>query len=297
MFDSYYRPASLEEALSILEEYQGRARVVAGGTDLILLLQNHKISVRALVDITRIAPLRKIEEEDGVVRIGSLITHTEAAASPLLRKRVPFFSEAAESIGSLQIRNIGTVGGNIINAQPAADAALALLALGASCKVVSKMGEREAPLSSFYRSQGGTTLDPGREILTEISFVSPGKNGGAGAFMRLARRKAVTLPVFNTAVVLQPGEEGGNLEAARIVMGPVALTPFRAKGAEKVLTANSPGEESFKEAAQAAADEARPRDSYFRGSSLYRKKLTRVMVFRALAKAWGSLENRGSFHG
>ncbi len=293
MYDNYYQPASLEEALSILEENRGRARVVAGGTDLILQLHNREVSVRLLVDLTRITQLRQIGEENGLIKIGSLATHTDVATSPLLQSSVSFLSEAAGSIGSLQIRNVGTVGGNIINAQPAADAAVALLALDAVCKVVSATGEREVPLAALYRPEGGTTLDPGREILTEIFFASPGKQGGAGAFMRLARRKAVSLPVFNTAVVLWPGEKKKSLSAARIVMGPVARVPFRAREAERVLTGNSASEECFRQAAQAAAGEARPRDSHFRGSSLYRKKLTQVMVFRALVKAWDNFEKRG----
>lgn len=293
MFEQYYQPASLEEALSLLEEHRGRARVVAGGTDLILQLLNREISVRALVDLTRITKLRQIGEENGLIKIGSLATHADVATSPLLQSSASFLSEAAGSVGSLQIRNVGTVGGNIVNAQPAADIAVALLALDAVCKVVSKAGEKEVPLAALYRPEGGTTLDPGREILTEIFFASPGVKGGTGAFMRLARRKAVALPVLNTAVVLWPGEKKRGIRVARIVMGPVARLPFRAREAERVLTDNPAEEQYFRQAAQAAAGEARPRDSRFRGSSLYRKKLTQVMVFRALVKAWDNLENRG----
>lgn len=297
MFEQYHQPASLEEALSILGEYSGQARVVAGGTDLILQLFNREISVRALVDLTHIAALRQIGRENELIKIGSLATHTDLATSPLLQKVVPFLAEAAGSVGSLQVRNVGTVGGNIINAQPAADAAVPLMALGAVCKVVSTTGEREVPLTALYRPEGGTTLDPGCEILTEIRFVAPGGKGGAGAFMRLARRKAVTLPVFNTAVVLWPDEEKKRIDTASIVMGPVARIPFKAGAAEKVLVGSPAGEHSFRQAAQVAADEARPRDSRFRGSSLYRKKLTRVMVFRALVKAWDNLKNGGQFYG
>jgi carbon-monoxide dehydrogenase medium subunit len=293
MFEKYYKPVSLEEALSRLDDSRGRARIIAGGTDLVLQLQNREIVLDAVVDITAIEQLRYIREEGGMIKIGALTTHSDMAGSPLLKRSASLLSEAAGNVGSLQIRNVGTVGGNVINAQPAADTAVALMALDAMARVVSTAGERQVPLGELYRPEGGTALDPGREIVTEFSFYPPANGGGSGAFNRLARRKAVALPVFNTAVVIWTDQDQSYLTDARIIMGPVARIPFRAREAEKVLTGNPPGEHYFRLAAAQAAGEAKPRDSYLRGSAAYRKKLAQVMVLRALTKAWDGLEKRG----
>jgi len=290
MFKAYFKPASLEEALSILEDYKGKARIIAGGTDLILQLMNKEILLEALVDISHLRQLRYIREENGQVKVGACSTHTDLCESPLLQEKVPLLSEAAGSVGSLQIRNVGTVGGNIINAQPAADTAVALMALNATVKVVSPSGEKQMPLEELYSPAGGSTLNPCREILTEIAFAPLLKNKAGGAFERLARRKAVALPIFNTSVVIWSEENKKTLTQARIIMGPVALVPFRAKKAEEALRGCFPGRESFLRAAELAADEAKPRDSRFRGSAAYRKEAARVMVFRALTKAWDILK-------
>lgn len=295
MIGKYFKPASLEEALSILDDFQGKARVIAGGTDLVLQFMHKEIVLDAVVDISFLKQLRYISEDGGKVRIGALSTHTDLAESPLLQKKASLLSDAAGSVGSLQIRNVGTVGGNLVNAQPAADTAVALLALDAAAKVVSFSGEKQVPLADLYRPEGGSTLDSRREILTEITFSPLGESkAAAGVFGRLARRKAVALPVFNTAVVIRSEVDQNSLSDARIVMGPVDRLPFRAREAEQFLRSSFPAEDIFRQAACMAAGEANPRDSQFRGSAAYRKKLAQVMVFRALVSAWNMiLRNRG----
>jgi CO/xanthine dehydrogenase FAD-binding subunit len=293
MIGRYYKPASLEEALAILHDFRGKARVIAGGTDLVLQLMQKGLSLDAVVDITNLKQLRFISEGETKIRVGALSTHTDLAESSLIRRKASLLSDAAGSVGSLQIRNVGTVGGNIVNAQPAADTAIALLALDALVKVISISGEKRVPLAALYRPGGGSSLDPRREILTEIIFMPLKKDKAAGVFGRLARRKAVALPVFNTAVTIWSGEDKNILSDVCIAMGPVARVPFRAREAEKFLRGNPPGENIFQQAAGIAADEARPRDSQFRGSADYRKKLARVMVFRALSRTWEIIENTG----
>lgn len=293
MFRKYYRPESLAESLGILESYAGRARVIAGGTDLVLQLMQKETVLDAVVDISLVQDLRYIHEENDQIKIGAVSTHTDLSTSPLLREKVAFLAEAANSIGSLQIRNVGTVGGNIVSAQPAADTAIPLMALDAVVTIASARGVRELPLSEMYHASGGTVLDFTSEILTEISFYPPGYAAGAGSFGRVAKRKAVSLPVFNTAVIIYPDARKKVLANARIVMGPVARTPFRARKAEDVLVGNPPVEEYFRQAAQIAAGEANPRDSYFRGSAEYRKKLAQVIVLRNLLKAGDRLSMTG----
>lgn len=285
MFRKYYRPKNLSEALAILSDYGGRARVMAGGTDLIVQLSRGDISFDAVVDITRIKELRYIIEEDGI-KIGALATHTDLSESILIKQKAPYLAEAAGEVGSLQIRNVGTVGGNIVNAQPAADTAIPLMALNAVATIVSATGARQLPLEKLYHPDGGTMLDPTCELLTEISFHSPKDMGGNGAFGRVAKRKALALPVFNAAVVLLPSINKDGIKDARIVMGPVARFPFRAGKAEKLLEESPPEENIFREAAITASHEAQPRDSVFRGSSVYRKKLVQIIVYRNLIKAW-----------
>ncbi|MEW5921912.1 MAG: FAD binding domain-containing protein [Bacillota bacterium] len=143
MFRKYYRPQSIAEALVILADYEGRARVLAGGTDLMLQLKQGEISFEAAVDITAIKELRYITEENDSIKIGALSTHTDLAQSPVLHKKALFLADAARSVGSLQIRNVGTVGGNVVNAQPAADTAVPLMALNAVVTVVSPGGVRQ----------------------------------------------------------------------------------------------------------------------------------------------------------
>lgn len=285
MFRKYYKPGDVDEALAILAEYRGRARVLAGGTDLVLQLKKKELAVEAVVDITGITELRYIREESGEIKIGALATHSDLSSSPLLRLKAPFLAEAAESVGSLQIRNVGTIGGNVVNAQPAADTAIPLLALDAIATVASPEGIRQLPFEELYLPGGGSAVDPAREIVLEFSFIPPGNAGGAGSFGRVARRKALCLPVFNTAVVLFPDALKEKIAGVRLAMGPVAPVPIRARKAEKILLERIPEDKTYREAAQAAAEEAAPRDSVFRGSSWYRKKLAEAVIYRNLKKA------------
>lgn len=294
MVGRYYKPASLEEALAILDDSRGKARVIAGGTDLVLQLMHREIVSDAVVDISNLRQLRFISADETKIRVGALSTHTDLAESSLIRKKASLLSDAAGSIGSLQIRNVGTVGGNLVSAQPAADTAVALLALDAEVKVITVSGEKQVPLAGLYRPGGGSSLDSCREILTEITFMPLEKGKAAGVFGRLARRKAVALPVFNTAVTIRSGADNSCLSDVRIAMGPVARVPFRAREAENFLRGSSPGRSIFQQAAGIAADEAVPRDSQFRGSAVYRKKIARVMVFRALSRAWEIIGNMGA---
>lgn len=288
MFYQYYRPLSIDDALNILEMHEGRARVLAGGTDLVVQLNRREITFEAAVDITAINEMRYIREEGDRIKIGALATHTDLAESPLLLKKAPFLADAARSIGSRQIRNVATVGGNIVNAQPGADTAVTLLALDAVATLLSPAGTRQVPCSALYHPGGGSTVNPTREILVELTFYPPLYSGGSGSFGRVARRKALALPVFNTAVVIRSSSKT-RLDDARIVMAPVAPIPFRAREAESVLLNNTLDENTFREAAAVASREANPRDSVFRGSSVYRKKLAGVIVYRTLVEAWKNM--------
>lgn len=284
LWQEYFIPETLPEALAILGRYGGAARVIAGGTDLILQLRKKEVGAAALVDLTRLAELRYIREEEGLIKIGALTTHDELANSGLLREKAAVLAQAAASVGSPQIRKVGTVGGNLVNAQPAADTAVALLALDAHVRIVGPEGEREQPLAALYAGVGQSTVDPTREIVAEIAFAIPSAPAGS-AFERLAKRKALALPILNAAAVVALDEDKKRCRQVRIAVAPVAPAPWRAEAAEAELAGKELDEETIRRAAEAAAAQAQPRDSKLRGSAAYRKEMVKVLVARALRRA------------
>ena len=278
---AYQRPKDIAEALQFLEEAGGRGRVIAGGTDLVLQVKRGENHADVLVDITGIQGLKKIEEEDGWIRIGALVTHAEIAKSPLIRSEAQALSEGCGQVGSPQIRNMGTLAGNIISAQPAADGAIPLMALESEIKVVSKSSERWMPLEAAYRGIGRSAVDATREIVTEIKFKKLGKSEATGYF-RMARRKALTLPSLNGAVAILFDPSLSRMEKARIALGPVADRPYRARRAEAYLESAEVSPESIAEAGRIASEEADPRTSLLRGSGTYRKAMVRLYLTRTI---------------
>ena len=280
----YLVPASLEEALEMLARYGGRARVVAGGTDVVPALRRREYQVEALVDITRLPGLDRIEQQGRTIHIGALVTHAQAAASTLLRERAGLLARGCGAVGSPQIRNVGTLAGNLVSGQPAADASIPLLALGAEVTVVSAQGQRRLPLGEFFLDLGRTALDPGREILTRISFPALGPGQG-GSFQRLAKRKALTLPMLVCAVKVSLDESRRVVREAAVALGPVAPVPWREPHCEEFLRGAPVNPETIGRAAELAAEHSDPRDSLLRGSRRYRQEMVKVLVRRALEQA------------
>ena len=290
-WEKYFRPQTIPEALKILEEFQGKARLLAGGTDLILQIRNRETEPKALVDITRIPGLDEIKLEDGVIKIGALVTHAQVAQSPLLREKALALSEGASQLGSPQIRNLGTVAGNIVSGQPGADTTIPLLALDAKVKVKSTQGERTVPLTEFFLDTGKTVVDSTREMVTEI-FFSPLAEDESSVSLRLARRKALALPILTVSVVVSADMKQKKFNRVRIALGPVAPTPFRAREAEQMLASASIADGVIKEAARKAAQEANPRTSLLRGSEEYRREIIANLVERGIRKGLERLEVR-----
>lgn len=288
-WEEYLVPGSLDEALEMLERYRGAARVIAGGTDIVPATRKGATGIKALVDITRIPGLNAIRLDGETVKIGPLVTHTEVALSGLIRKRGMALAEGASRLGSPQIRNIATVAGNILNAQPGADTLIPLLALDGSVTIRGRQGERSIPLAELFTGVGRTTIDSTKEIVTEISFPGLGK-GEASAAMRLAKRKTLVLPILTVAVVVGTDPGAKTFTKVHIAVGPVATTPFRCKAAEEILAGNPVGEEVIRKAAADAAKAANPRTSLIRGTSEYRKAMVAVLVERGIATALKRLE-------
>ncbi|MGB4503310.1 MAG: FAD binding domain-containing protein [Syntrophaceticus sp.] len=282
MLQEYYLPNSVQDALLLLKENNGKARIIAGGTDLIIDHQAEKVTADAFIDISNIDELKKIEFTDGVISIGAAVTHNQVAKSQLIQEHAFALALAARSVGSLQIRNIATVVGNVTNAQPAADTAVALVALGAEAEINSVSGVEYVPIENMYAGIGKSTVDSTSQLVTRIRFAAPQSHQGT-SFVRLCQRKALALPMLNVAAMVSI--KGDQFEWVRLVMAPVGVGPVRAIEAEKFLKESPVTDEVVENAAQLALENANPRSSMVRGSREYRMGVLPVLVKRALATA------------
>jgi carbon-monoxide dehydrogenase medium subunit len=290
MWQAYLFPKTIEETLRLLADWAGEARVIAGGTDLVLQLKRGERQTACLIDISRITALRSIAEADGLVTVGAAVTHAEAAASPLIQKYAPVLSQAAAEVGSPEIRNVATLGGNVVNAQPAADAALALLALDAEAEIVGAEGSHWVPLSDLYGGAGVSTVDSSAELLRGFRFQVPALRLPSGqtvqvgsAYRRLGKCKSIALPVLCAATIVRL--EGERFVSAAISLGPIAPRPYRAGIAEASLVGRPATAGSIARAATMARQEARPRDSLLRCAKVYREAMVSVLVQSTLEQA------------
>jgi carbon-monoxide dehydrogenase medium subunit len=232
------------------------------------------------VDISAIEELKGIGEEGGWIRIGAGVTHGEVAGSGLIQREARSLAQGCSRVGSPQIRHMATLVGNVVSGQPAADGAIPLMALEAKLKVVSQSGERWVAMADAYRGVGLSAVDATREVVTEVRFRKLKVPGGTG-FFRMARRKALALPILNGAVSLSFDGQGNRIEKARIAIGPVAERPFRPRRAEAFLESGDASPESVREACRIASEEANPRTSV-RGSAFYRKEMVKVNLVRTI---------------
>jgi carbon-monoxide dehydrogenase medium subunit len=295
MWNEYVSASSIDEVVRILAELGERARIVAGATDLILELERGvRKGIETLVDVTRIPDLDCITlDEEEIIHLGPLVTHNHCVASKLLRERAYPLARAAWEVGAPQIRNRGTVAGNLVTASPANDTITPLMALGAWVTLKSSSGERRVPLSEFYTGVRKTVLRPD-EMLVDIAFPAM-KENQRGAFMKLALRRAQAISVVNVALVLTldlSGQSPARVTAAAITMGAVAPTIIHASEAESYLTGKELTAEVIPQAAVLAAKAARPIDD-IRGSAQYRLAMVRVMTLRGLRAIADGQEQAG----
>ena len=276
----YRTPKTLREACDLLWNYREEAKIIAGGTDLVIGLRRGDLKPRCLIDITGIEEIRRIEEKDGVIAIGAGATHSELASSALIRRFGGALSEAASSVGSPQIRNLGTVGGNIVNASPAADTVPPLVVLNATGKVVSKEGEREVALDQLFNGPYESSLKS-YEILVQVKFPKLSSSAKSG-FIRLARRDAMAIARMSVAVVLY--KEKGCIRDLRISVGSVTPRPQRMSDAETVLEGKVPEEEGLRLAAQQIS-ETMVRQSGVRPTTSYKRPVVEALFIRAMRKA------------
>lgn len=282
MWREYVYPETIDEALSLLAERAGQARVIAGGTDLVLQLQRGEQQATRLVDITRIKALETISETDGLITVGAAVTHAQLATSPLILERAPILAQAAAEIGSPEVRSQATIGGNVVNAQPAADTALALMALDAEAEIVGSSASRWLKLVDLYKGAGVSVVDSTSELVRAFRFRPPAGATGA-AYRRLGKCKSIALPVLCAATVVQL--KGDRFSGCAIALGPVAPHPLRATTAEAWLVGREASADSVARAVSLAREEADPRDSLLRCAKEYRQAMVGVLVQSTLDQA------------
>jgi dihydropyrimidine dehydrogenase (NAD+) subunit PreA len=269
-------PSSLEEAVSLLKTYTPYVRVLAGGTDLLVRMKQGQEEPRYLVDIRNVKDLDFIEVMNGAVRIGSATKLSEIENSEIVKEELPVLHEAVGFMGLEEIRKVGTIGGNLCNASPAADTAPALLVLDAKVVATGPNGKREIPMEEFFVGPGRTSLKP-EELLAEILIPRPPKGAGT-SFLKAARTKTDIAKV-NVAVYLI--QRDGVVDACRIALGAVAPTPVRVRKAEEALVGKELSDEAIKRAAQIVPSEIRPITD-IRATAKERREISKVLTKRAL---------------
>ncbi len=277
-------PGTLQEACSLLTKYKEQARVIAGGTDLLVKMKDREIKPRYLIRVKQIPHLDYIERDGtGGIKIGALATLHAVQISPLIREQCDILAQAIDQMASPQIRTLATIGGNLCNAVPSADTAPPLLALGAKLKLVNAKGERIIPLTEFFVGPEETVLDDG-ELLAEIQVSTPAVNSG-GVYIKHTLRRALDLAIVGVAAMVTLDSAKGVCQDICIALGAVAPTPVRAGSAESIIKGKSFDETLIGRAAQAAAETARP-ISDIRSSADYRSEMVSVLTRRAISQAW-----------
>ena len=290
MWNEYLNVTSVDEALHALAEKGERARIVAGATDLILELERGvRKGIETLIDVTRIPNLDQISiDEDEVIHLGPMVTHNHCVESRLIRARAYPLARAAWEVGAPQIRNRGTIAGNLITASPANDTITPLMALNASVTLQSRRGLRTVPLQDFYRGVRKTVMEAD-EMMVDISFPAMMPTA-RGTFIKLALRRAQAISIVDVAVILDV--EAGTIKASSITLGAVAPVIIHAPDAENYLIGKPLTDEVFAEAARLAMDTSKPIDD-IRGSATYRREMVRVGTLRGLKMIRDGQEQAG----
>ena len=284
IWKTYYLAKSVPDALTALADASGTARLVAGGTDLLLdLQQGRHPPLDTLVDITQVPEMCRLELQQDGLFIGAALPLNQVVDSPLVRQHAQALYDAAGLIGGPQVRNTATLGGNVAHALPAADGTIALLALDAQAEVASLQGTCRLPLVDLFRGPGKSALDPRRDLL--VGFHLPLRQPGqASAFRRVMRPQGVAIAILNIAIWLE--RSAGILADIHISIGPAGPVPLRARAAETQLRGQSPDQPAIERAVEALLAETNFRTSPHRSTADYRRHTAAVLLREVLENAW-----------
>jgi len=278
----FHEPTSVAKACEVMGQLGEKARLLAGGTDLIVNMKKKVVRPDHVVSLGRIDLLKGIIEENSHLTIGACVTAAELAGAQVIQGNLAALADGAGVLGSPLIRNLATVAGNLVSARPAADLPPPLMLYDARAVVTKASGERSVDLNEFFLGPGKTVIAPD-EILTRITVEVPHGHFG-DSYVKLGVRQTLEISLVNVGALIQLDGPEGSITKARIVLGSVGPTPLRALSAEKVLMGQSPSDALFARAGEAAAEDAKPIDD-FRGSAEYRRDMVAVLTKRALNAA------------
>jgi carbon-monoxide dehydrogenase medium subunit len=285
----YRTPKTLKEVHQELKQFGAEAKLVAGGTALVIMMKQRLVRPSCLVSLRSVRGLSGIARKDGGLRIGGLTTHREVETSSLVRRQNPLLAETYRHVATIRVRNMATVGGGLAHADPNQDPPPTLIALGASVKATSAKGSRTVPLEGFFTDYYETVLKPD-EIITEIFVPRLPANSGA-AFLKFLPRTADDYATVSAAAVVTLDKARKTFTDVRIALGSVGTTPIRAHEAEAILRGQPVKTEALREAAEKAKQLVDP-VSDFRGSAAYKREMAGVFVRRALEAALNSLPKK-----
>jgi CO/xanthine dehydrogenase FAD-binding subunit len=281
---NYHIPQTVEEAIGLLNDYDGRARVMGGGTDLLLEIQQGRSPVvEAMVDTSRIAGLDRITTEEDYIVIGGAVTHTQIVNDERIIRSGTCLVESCGVIGGPQVRNVATLAGNVAHALPAGDGSIGLLALGGEIEVTDSSGSRWMPLQDAFLGPGKSAIDHHRALLTRLRFRPTALLEGS-AFTRVMRPQGVALPMIAMAARLQL-DNNNNITVIRISLGPVGPVPYLAEPAMDLLKGGPAEPHQFDAAAKAVLASVSLRTSKYRATQAYREEMIRVHLPLILARA------------
>lgn len=286
LWNDYHTPTSTDDAVKLLQRYNGQARIIAGGTDLLVEMRaSGHVPQEALIDITRIPELTRIEEHDDQILIGAGVTHTQIVKSSLLASLATCLVESCGVVGGPQVRNVATLGGNVAHALPAGDGTTSLVALSAEAEVFYNGDRLWVPLEKLFMGAGKSMLNPTRDILLRFRFKKCLLRREATAFDRIMRPQGVALPIMGCGVWVRLDTAGENIEAARISIAPIGPTPARAADVEAALAGKPATAATIDAAAALAQEKLHPRTSKYRATDEYRKEMIGVLLRRTLPLA------------
>lgn len=273
----YFSPGTIREALSLMRKWKGKAKLIAGGTNVIPDLRAEKIQPQVLINISHLKDLSYIKEVKGRIQIGGLTPIVELASSKMIRKAAPILSEAADQLGNPLVRNKATIAGNLVHASPAADTAVPLLALEATVILAGDGKSRQIPIEKFFHGVNQTVLKAD-EIIKEICFQKPNANVRM-SYIKLGRRGAMAISVVSIAVVLET--ESGKCKKVRISLGAVAPKPIRAYEVEEMLEGKEITDKLIGACCEHVQTEIRPITD-IRASAEYRRQVSSVLLRRLI---------------